>query len=417
MPSIHIQGHRPADRKAQGAWRVVGLVFVILNVALGVNFAGYGALVEAIQRDYGTSRALASGGLSMLTLALGLLSPMVGGLMRRYSVRMLMALGIALNAFGYLAIGWTDNIYEFLAIYALLIGPGFSLFSVVPCTTIVSNWFAEGRGRALGIINMPVGNAIMPIAAAAMLTATGLHATFTGAAILLACLLPLLLLFRESPATGAGATATSRDTAAAPPSTLSTAAILRSPAFLILTLGVAVLTAGGLTIVTHVVALGQGRGLDVTSASLLLAGFGLAGLAGAPLAGWLADRLGPGYAFAIVFFASILPWLGLLVAGGNFAALMLCSLLIGMCSNATMPLFGVSTGTWLGAENISLAMGLSYMLQIPFMFGAGPAAGAIYDASGSYTPTILTLCAAFAFMGAVFLVYAGRRRAGVVAMA
>lgn len=402
--------------ETRGRWQVVTLVFLILNVAIGVNFAGYGALVEAIQREYDTSRALASAGLSMLTLALGLLSPMVGGLMRRFPIRWLMALGILLNTSGYLLLRWTSSIYEMLAIYALLIGPGFSLFSVVPCTTIISNWFDAGRGRALGIINMPVGNAILPIAAAAMLMATDLATTFTAAAILLLCLFPLLLLFSERPRTTP--VATSEQAATPPPvATLSSMAILRSPAFLILTLGVGVLTTGGLVIVTHVVALGQGRGLDVTSASLLLAAFGFAGLAGAPLAGWLADRMGPGYAFAIVFFASILPWLGLMVVGSNFAGLMLCALCIGMCSNATMPLFGVSTGAWLGAENISLSMGLSYMLQIPFMFGAGPVAGAIYDASGSYTLTILILCAAFAFMGVVFLLYAARRRAVAPALA
>lgn len=396
-------------QEAKGRWRVVALIFVILNLAIGVNFAGYGALVEAIQRHYDTSRALASAGLSMLTLALGLLSPMVGGLLRRYPIRLLMAAGILLNATGFLLLHWTSNIYALLAIYALLIGPGFSLFSVVPCTTVVSNWFVSGRGKALGIINMPLGNAVMPIAAAAMLTATSLPVTFLAAGGVLLCLLPLLPLFRDRPAGATPFAGDAADDVAAPVATLGTMEILRSPAFLILTLGVGVLSAGGLTIVTHIVALGQGRGLEITSASLLLAAFGLAGLAGAPLGGWLADRLGPGYAFAIVFFASIIPWLGLLVAGNSFILLMLCALFIGMGSNATMPLFGASTGAWLGSENLSLAMGLSYMLQIPFMFGAGPAAGAIYDASGSYTPVIVMICAAFAFMGFVFVAYAARK--------
>lgn len=53
-------------------WRVVILVFLILNIALSVNFAAYGVLVGEIQKHYDASRALASAGLSMLTLALGL---------------------------------------------------------------------------------------------------------------------------------------------------------------------------------------------------------------------------------------------------------------------------------------------------------------------------------------------------------
>ena len=398
-------------------WRVIILLFLILNVALSVNFAAYGALVGEIQKHYGAGRALASAGLSMLTLALGLLSPVVGALMRRHSIRVLMAAGIILNAVGYLLIRWTSNIFEMLAVYALLIGPGFSLFSVVPCSTIISNWFDAGRGRAMGIINMPVGNCLMPIAAAAILSAKGLMATFTGAAMLLLCLLPLLLLFKDRPTSASADSDNESEKHAVVPTALGTITILRSPAFLILTLGVGVLTTGGLTMVTQIVSLGQESGLDVTSASLLLAGYGLAGLAGAPLAGWLADRLGPGYAFAIIFFATIFPWLSLMAAGGSFALLMLSTLLIGVCSNATMPLFGASAAAWLGAENISLAMGLSYMLQIPFMFGAGPAAGAIYDATGSYAPTIIILCCSFAVMGAVFLSYAAKRRGDTPALA
>ncbi|WP_341714021.1 hypothetical protein, partial [Erythrobacter sp.] len=54
-------------------WRMVGICFILINVALGVNFSAYGALVGAIETGFGTSRALASGGVSMLTLSMGLM--------------------------------------------------------------------------------------------------------------------------------------------------------------------------------------------------------------------------------------------------------------------------------------------------------------------------------------------------------
>ncbi|WP_340314524.1 MFS transporter [Rhizorhabdus argentea] len=261
-------------RTSAEQWRTVAILFLILNLALGVNFAGYGSLVGAIEAEFATTRALASAGLSMLTLALGLISPLVGGLMRRVPIRLLMAVGIVLNAGGYLLLSQLHSILGLLACYALLIGPGFCLFSVVPCTAIIANWFDQRRGRALGIINMPVGNSAMPVAAAVMLTSYGLRATFIGGAVLLLALLPLLLLLRERPATAARAA----DAPALPPKTkpLSVAAILGSPAFLVLTLGISLLSAGGLVMVTHLVALGMGRGLELSSASLLLAAFGLA---------------------------------------------------------------------------------------------------------------------------------------------
>jgi MFS family permease len=392
----------PSARTSGEQWRVIAIVFLILNVALGVNFNGYGSLVAAIQNEFATQRVFASAGLSMLTLSLGLLSPLVGTLMRRVSIRLLMAVGISLNAIGYLVISQVHSIGAMLACYALVVGPGFCLFSVVPCTAIIANWFDTGRGRALGIINMPVGSSLMPIAAAVTLGALGLRATFVGGALILLALLPLLLLLRDKPRLPTS-TAPVAVPSAVPP--LPSRAILRSPAFLILSLGIGILSAGGLVMVTHLVALGMTRGLDLGTSSLLLAAFGVAGVVGAPAFGWIADRIGPRYALALLCFASIPPWIGLIVSGSSFVVLLALAIWIGACSNAIMTLFGLAMSDWLGESNLGLAMGLSYSLQIPFMFGAGPLAGAMFDHYASYTPTIVLHCTSFAVMGVIFLLF------------
>ena len=392
-------------------WRMVTLTFVILNLALGVNFTAYGSLVEAIQREFHTSRALASSGPSVLNLAMGLLAPFAGAVMRRVPLKTLMLVGIVMNAGGYALITQVHSIVLMLACYALLIGPGFCLIGVIPCTTVVSNWFVEGRGRAIGLINMPFGNTLMPLAAAFMLQSFGLRATFLGCGILLATLIPLILTLVDRPdrigqrARGDGPAIAEGAGAA---TGMTSAEILRFAPFWILTLGVGLLSAGGMVMVSHLVALGMGRGLPLASASLLLAGFGVAGVAGAPIFGWLSDRLGGGRAFAILCFGQVIPWLGLIVAGGSLPLLLLLAMLIGMCSNAITTLFGTTTGEWLGAANVSAGMGLCYLLQIPFLFGAAPLAGAMFDATGGYTATILLHVASFMVMGLIFLVFRPR---------
>lgn len=390
---------------------MVALTFVILNLALGVNFTAYGSLVEAIQHEFGTSRALAASGPSVLNLAMGLLAPFAGAVMRRVPLKTLMLIGIVMNAGGYVLITQVHSIYLMLACYALLIGPGFCLSGIIPCTTIVSNWFVEGRGRAIGIINMPFGNTLMPLAAALMLQSFGLRTTFLGCAVILAALIPLILTIVDRPdrvgqnARGAGLVVEEH---AAGAGEMTSAEILRFPPFWVLTLGVGLLSAGGMVMVSHLVALGMGRGLTLSSASLLLAGFGVAGVAGAPIFGWLSDRLGGGHAFAILCFAQALPWLGLIVAGGSLPLLLLLAMLIGLGSNAITTLFGTTTGEWLGKANISAGMGLCYLLQIPFLFGAAPLAGAMFDRTGGYTATILLHVASFVMMGLIFFAYRPR---------
>lgn len=392
-------------------WRMVALIFVILNCSLGVNFAVYGALVDAIQTSFATSRALAAAGLSMLTLALGLLSPLVGGLMRRVSIRTLMLTGIMLNALGFFLLTQVSHIGLLLGIYMLLIGPGFALSGPVPCTAIIANWFDSGRGKALGIINMPVGNSLMPLLAAAILATYGLRATFLGQGIVLIAMLPLIWLVVDHPGRiGQHALGASPDQENETGQSTSMAAgqILRSPPFLVLTLGVSLLSAAGLVMVTHIVALAMDRGVALAPASLLLSAFGLAGVVGAPLFGWIADRIGGGRAFALLGLIQIPAWLGLMVAGSDLPALLGLTFAIGLCCNAILPLFGSLMGSWLGSANVGLGMGLCYLLQIPFMFGAGPLAGAMFDRFGGYGPTILLHVGTFALIGLLFLLYRPR---------
>ncbi len=395
-------------------WRMVALAFLVLNFALGINFTAYGALVEAIQREFATSRALASAGPSVLNLAMGLLAPFAGAVMRRVPLRTLMIIGALMNAGGYLLITQLHSIYLMLASYALLIGPGFCLLGVIPCTTLVSNWFIEGRGKAIGIINMPLGNTLMPLVAAFLLQSFGLRMTFLACGLLLLALVPLILMIIDRPdriGQQARGAQIALDDAAHKAAAMTSGQILRFPPFWVLTLGVGLLSAGGMVMVTHLVALGMGRGLALPSASLLLAGFGVAGVAGAPIFGWLSDKVGGGRAFAILCLAQVPPWLGLIVAGGSLALLLLLALLIGLCSNAILTLFGTTTSEWLGPPNVSAGMGLCYLLQIPFLFGAAPLAGAMFDATGGYNATILLHVTSFLMMGAVFLLY---RPAGAV---
>lgn len=397
-----------AEQESFSGWRMAALLFVVLNVVLGVNFGSYGALVGAIETEFGTSRALASAGSSVLTLSMGLLSPFAGALMSRFPIKLLMMAGALASAAGYLLIAHVHSVYAMLACYGLLIGPGFCLVGIIPCTNIVSNWFVSGRGKAIGLMNMPFGNMVMPLAAAALVQMAGVRTTFLFFGVLMASLVPLLLLLVDHPARvgqrakGAVSGVVAGDIAVAK---VAPGQLLRMPALWIMTLGVGILSAAGLVMVTHLAVLATSRGLDLGSASMLLAALGMAGLAGAPLFGWMADRIGGAKAFAILSLAQIPPWLGLIVAGANFPFLLLLAFGIGLCCNGILTLFGTLTAEWMGRERVGIAMGMSYLLQVPLIFGAAPLAGLLFDASGSYDLAIYLHVGSFVLIGLVFLLY------------
>lgn len=388
-------------------WRMVALAFLAQNTAIGMSFGAYGTLVDALEREFSTSRALAASGLSVMTLTMSLLSPLVGWLMRRWSLRTIMIAGALLAAAGYAVLAFVTNIYLLLSTYALLIGPGVCLLGVIPSSALVANWFGERRGRALGFVNMPFFVFVFPFISAAVLASFSLRGVFLLLAAVLLALAPCLLLVVDHP--GDEGSAAHADTQAvqlkAGVVPLSSWQLLRTPAFLALTLGVGFLMAAGMTMVTHVVALALDRGLDLASASLLLAIFGVSGAVGALAFGWLADRIGPGLALATSAFVQLPGWLILFLGTSDLPALTGIAAVIGLCCGATTGLMGTAIGAWFDLASFGQVMGLIYAFLVPFLFGAAPFAGYLFDVTGDYRAALALHALTLVGVGLMFLVF------------
>ncbi|MET0545425.1 MAG: MFS transporter [Caulobacterales bacterium] len=404
---------RPSRTTKFAGWRMMVIAFLAQNCAIGLSFGVYGTIVNALQTEFGTNRTLASSGLSLAMLSMGLLSPVVGALLTRFSIRALMITGALMNAAGYALLTQADSISLLLAIYLLILGPGICLLGVIPSSALVSAWFEKGRGRALGFVNMPFFVFVFPIISAAVLQAYGLDALFGLITGIFLCLPPILLGVIDFPskvnqeALGAAETeAVKRKTAALNPG--STLEIIANPSFMVLALGIGVLTAGGVMMVTHLTPLALNKGLHIGSASAVLSAFGVAGAGGALAFGWIADRIGGPKALALLSFSWAAPWSALFFIGASFLELVVTALLMGICSGGIVGLCGVVANQWLGLGNFSRVMGLIYFAKIPFLFGAAPFAGFLYDQTGGYETSIALHIATFLAIGALFALYRPR---------
>lgn len=370
-------------------WTMVAVAFLAQNFGVGINFGSYGPLVATIEEDFNTSRAMASTGLSMLSLVMCLLSPLVGILVQKWSIRGLMVLGASLNAVGHLLLSMTDNIYVFLAIYGLIIGPGFAALAVIPGPTLISRWFVRDRGKALGIANMPIFIFLMPLVASFMLMRFGMQGVFLANAALYALLIPILFLVVEYPkdigqkARGADDAAASATTAAKP-ADFPTAMILRYPEFWLMCFGVGTLTALGVVMTTHLVPLMVDKGYELTTASGLLSAYGLSIAGGALVFGWLSDRIGPMVAYACSAFFLLLPWFGMILVPSSIGVYTVLVVTMAICIGGITTLHAGTINELFGPAAFSRVMGLGYLAKLPFLFVSAPLAGYFYDVSGSY---------------------------------
>src|SRR5260370_6520101 len=327
------------DRGFAG-WRMVAIAFLAQSSAVVISTGAYGAVMPTLQQELGTSRAMASLALGVMLSSLGLMSPFVGTLLQRFSLRNAMTLGAVLNIAGYLMIAYATEIWQVLAVYGLVIGPRACLVGPLTASTLVSRWFDRDRGKALGIANAPIFQLITQPIAAILLINGGRELPFLVLAGIFVLLIPVLRMIIDHPeqigqtarpklpAEGAGTPPPSSDRPL-----LTTRNLLHDPRFWTLSIGMGVLTGAGAAFVTHAASVAIEKGIDLASAATLVSFFGIGTIVGAIAFGVLADKIGPLASLAVNTALQAVVWSALIMAT-SLPVLWVLSALVGFCMGA-----------------------------------------------------------------------------------
>tara|TARA_R100001509_G_scaffold150392_5_gene109333 strand:+ start:70 stop:1260 length:1191 start_codon:yes stop_codon:yes gene_type:complete len=381
---------------------VLAIATAAQNLAIGLTFGAFGLLIADLAVTFEAGRSQLSLGIALVSLVMGLLSPVLGLLLDRWSIRGTMLLGILLASAGFLLASMAMSLPVFLGAYGLLVGGGITGFGVLPAGKLAANWFPQATGRALGIVSLPILVALGPPLFGWILEMSGwrtLLRIFAGTCL---CLAPFLLLLRDFPQ---GAAEVAGPAPREPGEGWQTT-LADSRLWLLVVIGGAMFS-GGIVLVTHVVQHALQLGISLPRASLLLSINGLAAIAGAALFGWLADRLRPTGALAVNLGLQALVWPFLLLQEG-LPGLALATVLLGLCGGGAHPALSALLGRIYGARRFGAMLGLLTLLVIPFNFGAAPIAGLVFDRSGSYAPAFLLL-SGFAVLG-LLLTFVLKRR-------
>ena len=385
-------------------WRMVFIAACTQNIAVGLTFGSFGTLVLAIEQRFATTRTLSALGVSLTILVLSLGAPAVSALLRRISIRRMMTMGALLAATGYASLPLAPGIWPFLLLFGLLIAPGMLFLGVMPSNILAANWFVRARGRALGLVTMPVLVMLVPMVSSWALERYGLNVVFVALAICHLLVLPLMPFVIDRPEQvgqlSLGQDAAPVETAGA--ATIEVRALLRMPILWLATVGIGIAVGGGIFKAAHLVALVTGQGWSLDRASFLFALSGGTGILGAIAFGWLADKAGAGYALALNCLVQAVVWFIFLQPVG-FGLLVLDAVLVGACGGGLAAAQGVLLSRLFGTPNFAHVMGLVTLFTLPFTFGAAPLASALFDATGNYALPIALQIAAFGVAAAIFL--------------
>lgn len=370
------------------------------NVVIGTLFGSFGLMLASIEQRLGVSGEAAALGIPVTLIGSSILSPFVGVLIAKFSLRLLLLAGALITAVGYFTLALTQSYALYLIAYGLLFGPAMSLAGSIGPATLVTRWFNRNRGLALGIVHLPIVIAIAPWAVERALTVYEPTVVYTALGLLVAIVLvPLTLLTVDHPPMGETLAPEPEEKRTADGS-FSVAQLLARPRFWALCLAAVASMASSVMLGSLLVPMGISWGFTRSESAILQSVMSLVGILGSVLFGWIADKLGGGRSLALIGFNCAILW-ALLLTHPSFAAAALVIGLIGMHGAGAIPTLGRGLSDAFGQASYSRGFGLNTLIGLPFIAISVWGSAKVFSVTGSYDLAIMII--ALFFVVAIFL--------------
>ncbi|GIX29694.1 MAG: MFS transporter [Porticoccaceae bacterium] len=384
-----------------------------LVLAATVGFGFYSVIVNALgvflapmSGEFGWSRTQVMAGLTLMSLTGIFLSPFVGALIDRFGVRRVALPGIVLTALATASFALADgSTLQWTALWAVAAFVVLLIKTTV-WTTAISATFDAGRSLAMAITvsGTALSQALVPPLAHWLIAEFGWRAAWVGlgfgwGAVAFALALPFLYDARDARRLGRpGAGAAGVGLAG-----LTLGQAVRDGALVRIALATFLVMFTGVGIVVNQVPILVEEGLSRQRAAAYASLFGIAGIAGKLVTGYLMDRFEAARVGAWTLAASGVAFL-LLEHGSAPAWILLGLVVIGYTNGTKLQLAAVLTGRYGGVAHYGKIFGVISSL-IAIAGGFGPLAAALtFDLTGSYAAFVylaagLTLFAAWLLLG------------------
>lgn len=378
-------------------WRIVSGVFIAQLFIIGFMTYSFGLFMVPLQDEFGASRAQVNLGMTAVTVAGLILSPVIGSLVDRMSIRVLMTAGAVIFAAGLYGMSLSQSIWHFVVIFGISVSFGSLLLGPLTGSTTVSRWFSKKRGQALGIaaVGTSVGGLLLPVVIGDWIAEAGWrNALLYLSYVVILFVLPLMILvIRSHPSELGmypdGAEANDSNESAVPAIDLK--AILRHPAYWTIGLSIGLIFSVYSALMANLVPYAEDTGITLEAASLLMgviAGFGLAGKI---IFGMAADKISLRLGLWIAI-ALILVGLGILLLEPSYALTVVACAVIGLASGGMLPVWGAMLAVVFGVASYGKVMGLMNPLITLLVMPSFVITGYIHDLTGSYSNAFWLYC-------------------------
>ena len=404
-------------------WIVVGGLVMISTVASGTGQYTFGVFVKPFMEEFLASRAAVSATVSIYWIGMGLSGPFMGRLMDAYGPRKIILLAGVLNTITLVFLSLSTALWHVYALYAMK-SLAHSAIATVGIGALVSRWFFEKRGMAMGfgVTSFGLGGLLLIPLTGYLIPQIGWRMVYlTLAVMVIVVTLPIATFVLKNTPEEMGLFPDGKNDPIAPKAQLAVTPLSQSSQLEGSALHRAVRTASfwflavafflvGMSVfgtMTHQIPYLTDMGISVEAAAVALGFTAGMGILGKLVWGYLSDRLQVRYVAMLCFSIQALGVLILMQATG-LAMVWVYVVVFGFAMGGLAVMMGVLPMSVFHSKSIAPILG-AIALAMSFGAALGPfVAGYIFDLLGNYTLSFMIFLVAYAL--AVTATYAARPR-------
>jgi MFS family permease len=378
-------------------WYIMAASFIILFFNSGAR-SSFGVLFKPMIAELGWNRSSISLAffLNMIFFAISII--VSGKLYDRYGPKWVITISTVFISSGYLLIFFVDFLWQFYICYGILAAIGMGGTSVPLFAALISKWFTKWRGLIISLTLS--GNCLGQFVLIPLFSLFALRYGWRTTYLLIGLIMfavniaLTLLVIKKNPDDLSqkpygredddkmgkiSETISLREA----PGDLGLRDAMRTNSFWFFSLVMFICGSGDFLVTTHLVPFVTDQGISSTTASNMLAWFGLMGLAGILIAGPLSDLIGNKIPIALTFLLRFMSFI-LILYDQSLTSSYIFALTFGFTFLITAPLSTTLIGRIYGFSHIGLITG--FINTIHFLGGGfwTYLGGWIFDQTGSY---------------------------------
>jgi sugar phosphate permease len=401
-------------------WWIVSALFLLYFVSGGL-FNTATVYFKALTAEFGWSRGELSAAFAVGFLVSGLSAPFWGRIADRMGPRSALLPGALLSGVLCVALSQITGLVSLYVLYVLFTFAATGI-SLIPISVVISNWFVEKRGRAMGIAYTGVGfgSLVLVPVAGVLVESFGWRTAYVASGLtVLLVLTPIALWIRNRPE-DLGLLPDGREPSTLDPgmereepeprSGLSLGDALRTPTFWMLTVTWLVAMMPLAAVNLHQVPFLTDLGLSTRAAALAAGTVGGMSIIGRIGFGFLSERYPIQRIYASCYFLMAVGMASLWATSlFGVPALVLYAAFFGVAVGGALALSPLLVGDFFGMRALGEVFGLLGLAATIGGAVGGTGAGFLFDRTGSYD-VVFALCVGLVLFGCALMLMVRRPR-------